>query len=138
MRKRLRDHPLGDGLVIESAAFLNGTLAEQWEAQGLKVPPWGWINLLAHGSEERIAESIHRPYRHHLLARKWWIARSELAEVVLEVTKRSSSLSELQNTVLIPLELHMSSHPEACRWNYRQWVDTVTSALRQHDTPSSL
>ena len=95
--------------------------------------PWVWANLLAHGSETLIAESISRPSRHQLLTRSWWIARSELADVVLDLTHWSSSLVELQESVLIPLELDLASSPEVSLWSHRRWVDAVTTALRHQN-----
>jgi hypothetical protein len=42
-------------------------------------------------------------------------------------------LSDLQTTVLIPLELEMAARPEVSRWRPRQWVDTVDTAIcNQH------
>jgi hypothetical protein len=119
--------------VAESAAFLTGTLAEQLEAQGQSVPVWVWTNLLAHGNEELIVESIARPYRHRLLARNWWIARAELADMVLDLTHWSRSLSDLQQSVLIPLELDLASRPEISLWSHQQWTVAVTLALRHQD-----
>jgi hypothetical protein len=132
MRSRRRD--VGESAVVaECAAFLTGTLAERWEAEGLPVPVWVWTNLLAHGSETLIAESISRPFRHQLLTRSWWIARSELADVVLDLTHWSSSLVKLQESVLIPLELDLASSPEVSLWSHRRWVDAVTTALRHQN-----
>jgi dTDP-4-dehydrorhamnose reductase len=120
-------------VVVECAAFLTGTLAEQLEAQGQSVPAWAWTNLLAHGSETLILESISRPFRYRLLARNWWMARADLAEMVLDITHWSSSLLELQESVLIPLELDLASRPEISVWSPRQWQDAVTIALRHQN-----
>jgi hypothetical protein len=40
-----------------------------------------WTNLLAHDSKESIERSISRPSRHRLLARSWWIALAQLADL---------------------------------------------------------
>jgi hypothetical protein len=120
-------------VVIECAAFLTGTLAEQLESQGQLVPVWAWTNLLAHGNEALILESISRPFRHRLLARNWWMARADLADVVLDMTHWSSSLLELQEFVLIPLELSLASRPETALWSPRQWTEAVTVALHHQN-----
>jgi hypothetical protein len=132
MRRRRRG--LAETAVVtECVAFLTGTLAEQLEAQGESVPVWAWTNLLAHGNEALILESISRSFRHSLLARNWWMARADLADVVLGITHWSSSLLELQESVLIPLELDLASRPETSVWSPRQWTEAVTVALRHQD-----
>jgi len=129
-----REHEAGNSvLALECAAFLNGTLAEYWDEKGLTVPVWAWTNLLAHGSEALIAESVARPTRPRKMARSWRIARSYLAYEVLDVTSGQDGLTELQSTVLIPLELELAARPEVSRWSPRLWVDTVDNAIRnQH------
>jgi hypothetical protein len=131
--KRGRRESGADEVATECAAFLTGTLVEHWEADGRSIPIWAWTNLLAHGSKELIAQSISRPNRHRLLARSWWIARAQLAELILDITYRSCSLSELQESVLIPLELELAACQEVSFWNHRQWVDAVSDALHYHD-----
>ncbi len=126
-------------MAAECSAFLSGTFAEQLETQGLPVPVWAWTNLLAHGTEALILESIGQPFRHRLLARNWWMARAALADIVLDLTHWSSSLPELQESVLVPLELDLASRPETSLWSPRQWEDAVTLALRhQNQTDRSL
>ena len=40
------------------------------------------------------------------------------------------TLTELQSSVLIPLELEMAARPDVAGWTPRQWVDLVEDALR--------
>jgi len=132
MKKPRRD--IAESVVVaECAAFLTGTLAEQLEAQGKPVPVWVWTNLLAHGDEALILQSISHPFRHRLLARNWWTARADLADMVLDITHWSSSLLELQESVLIPLELDLASRPETSIWSPQQWVEAVTIAVRHQN-----
>ena len=134
MRKQRRDLP-GDVLALECEAYLTGTLAEFLEERGTSVPVWTWTNLLAHGTESQIAESLHRPSLPRRTGRSWRIARSYLAYQVLDVTCEGFTLEELQSTVLLPLELDLAAHPEVERWTPRRWVDTVDEAIRdQHST----
>lgn len=132
MRRRRRDDG-EDEVVAECAAFLSGTLVERLEAGGRGIPVWAWTNLLAHGSAELVTESTIRPCRHHLIARSWWTARAQLADLILEVTRGRCSLGELQESVLVPLELDLASRPEVSFWNHHQWVEAVTEALHHHD-----
>jgi len=131
---RKRDHQSGSSiLAMECGAFLDGTLAEYWDERGVVVPVWAWTNLLAHGAEELIGEIVARPYRTRRAGLSWRIARSHLAYEILELTDARCTLSDLQATVLIPLELEMAARPEVSRWRPRQWVDTVDTAIRnQH------
>ncbi len=132
-RRRRRDDDGEDQVAAECAAFLSGTLVERLEADGRAIPVWAWTNLLAHGSAELIAGSNTRPCRHRLLLRSWWTARAQLADLILEMTRGQCTIDELQESVLIPLELDLSSRAEVSFWNHHQWMDTVTDALYYHD-----
>jgi hypothetical protein len=128
MRRRRSDFG-GNELGEECVAFLTGTLADRWDARGVPIPVWAWTNLLAHGTETLIAESISQPHLHRGPVWRWRTARSYLAYEVLEITQRSSPLVGLQTAVLVPLELDLASRPEVLLWSQRQWVDAVTTAL---------
>jgi hypothetical protein len=114
---------------------LSGTLAEFWEEGGTSVPVWSWTNLLAHGSESQLAESVHRPAKPRRTGRSWRIARTFLAFEVLDIVSDKFTLEDLQATILIPLEQELASQSEVERWTPRRWVDTVDHAIRnQHST----
>ena len=117
-------------VVMECQAFLTGTLAEYWEERGTVVPVWAWTNLLAHGTEQQIGESVIHPLRPRRTGRSWRIARSFLAYQVLDALEGGVALDDLQSGILIPLELEMAAHPEVTQWGPRQWVDTVDHAIR--------
>ncbi len=134
MRKR-QQQPGGSILARECEAFLDGTLAEYWDERGVDVPVWAWTNLLAHGDESRIGESVLRPYRPRRAARSWRIARSYLAYRVLDHTDAEFTLADLQTSVLVPLELEMAARPETGSWSPRQWVDTVDNAIGNQHSP---
>jgi hypothetical protein len=135
MAKRGYERESSSVVVMECQAFLTGTLAEYWDERGTVVPVWAWTNLLAHGSEQQIGESVIHPLRPRRTGRSWRIAQSFLAYQVLDALERGVALEDLQSNVLIPLELEMASHPEVTQWGPRQWVDTVDHAIRtQHIT----
>ena len=75
MGKTWRDLP-GGFLGLECEAYLNGTLAEFWEEQGTGVPVWSWMNLLAHGSESQIHDSLYGSPKLRRTGRSWRVARS--------------------------------------------------------------
>ena len=121
-------------VAVGCEAFLHGTLAEYWERQGFTVPVWAWTNLLAHGSVEQIADSAFRPPRSRRIVRSWRIARSYMANELLEVTDGPRQLLAMQSDVLIPLELEMATLPAVRQWSPRQWVDAVDFAIRSQPT----
>ena len=115
-------------------AFLNGTLAEYWERQGFTVPVWAWTNLLAHGTVDQIAAIVSRPGRARRGARSWRIARSYMANALLEFAEGPRRLRALQTEILVPLELEMAMLPAVRQWEPRQWVDAVDWAIRSQPT----
>ncbi len=137
MAKLQRDLP-GGVLASECEAFLNGTLAEFWEAHATAVPVWAWTNLLAHGVESQIRDSVYRPSKQRRTGRSWRIGRSYLAYRVLDISSGDSTLEDLQSTVLLPLELELAAHPEVERWTPRRWVDAVDEAIRNQHSPLGL
>ena len=132
MGKLRRDLP-GGVLASECEAYLHGTLAEFWEERGTAVPVWSWTNLLAHGTDTRIHESLNRSSKPRRTGRSWRIARSYLAYQVLDLVCEDFTLQEFQSTALIPLELELAAHPEVERWTPRRLVDAVDEVIRnQH------
>jgi hypothetical protein len=119
-------------IALESEAFLAGTLAEYWDDKGMEVPVWTWMNLLAHGDARQIGECVLRPDRTRRTSRSWRVARSYLAYDVLDLTDLEFTLTDLQASVLIPLELEMAARDDVCGWTARQWVDAVEDALRNN------
>jgi len=81
-------------LATECGAFLDGTLAEYWDERGVDVPIWAWTNLLAHGSEELISESITGPPPAALLATA--DRPFLLAQRMMELSDARCTLSDLQ------------------------------------------
>jgi hypothetical protein len=98
----------------------------------MEVPVWAWMNLLAHGDARQIGEIVLRPGRPRRSSRSWRAARSYLAYDVLDLTDLEFTLTDLQASVLIPLELEMASRDDVCGWTARQWVDLVEDALRNN------
>ncbi len=131
---RKRKHQAGSSsLVSECEAFLNGTLAEYWEERGIAVPVWAWTNLLAHGAEPLIGECVTRQTPSRRWVRSWRVARSYLANEVIDLVDSQCTLADMQSGVLVPLELEMAARSDVSRWTPRQWVDAVDHAIRgQH------
>ena len=119
-------------IVLECEAFLDGTLADYWDDKGVSVPPWAWLNLLAHGSVRQIGECCLLPSWPQGASRSWRVARSSLAFEVLDLTDLEFTLADLQASVLIPLELEMAARADVADWTPRQWVDLFEDALRNN------
>jgi len=132
---RKRERAASEAAVAAGCeAFLTGTLAEYWEGQGMPVPVWAWTNLLAHGSADLIVERVTRPQRSRRVARRWRIARSYMANVLLEVADGPRRLRSLQSEILVPLELEMATLPAVREWTPVQWVKAVDWAIRNQPT----
>jgi hypothetical protein len=131
---KLHSNLPGGLLALECEAYLNGTLAELWEEQGTAVPVWTWTNLLAHGSESQIHDTVHRPPKPRLTGRSWRTARSYLAYQVLDLVREDVSLAELQATTLLPLELELAARQQVERWTPRRWADVVVDAIRDQQS----
>jgi hypothetical protein len=125
-------------LVRECEAFLDGSLAEYLDEQGLVVPVWAWTNLLAHGGPEQITECVCAPTYPVHSDRDWCVARSLLAFEIFDLMEAGYALEELQQDVLIPLELELAAHPQASRWTPRQWLDTLDEAIRSQQVTFGL
>jgi hypothetical protein len=77
---------------------------------------------------------VHRPPKARLTGRSWRIARSYLANQVLELAREDVSLAELQSTTLLPLELELAARHEVERWIPRRWVNVVVEAIRDQQS----
>jgi hypothetical protein len=119
-------------IALECEAFLGGTLAEYWDDKGMDVPVWAYMNLLAHGNARQIGECVLRSSGPRRVARSWRVARSYLAYEVLDLTDLEFTLTDLQASVLIPLELEMAARADVGGWTPRQWVDMVEDVLRNN------
>jgi hypothetical protein len=127
--------------VEDCAAFLAGTLAEYRVVHGQTVLPWEWTNLLAHGDLAALRfisagcrEEPVLPIDEGPVAR-WQAARALLIADLLDLAETSGrSLSDLQQSVVIPFELELAEFREAHDWGPEEWlvaVNAVFSAYRR-------
>jgi len=133
MRRRSRWLPRRSGaseqLVDEVGAFVDGTLAELYEARDGRVPVWAWTNLLAHGDRASLQEAHRTDYQAADFEDRWRAARSYLAGEVLSLADQCGSLQDAQRRVLGPLELQLATDVKVEWWEPTQWVATVVAAL---------
>jgi len=137
-----RGRPWGRGkrdLVQECEAFVTGRYYEVLLGQHQPVPPWAWINALAHGERcevERIASLP--PARPNSMAFLSYMA----CEVILHASTDDATLRLVQESALIPLEMELLREPAPCDQRSlakRVRDDLSTSARRpcqrmDHDT----
>ncbi len=119
----------GIELVGECEAFLAGRLAERIEQRAESVPVWAWTNLLAHGSRQDLC-SERRRFR--VIGGQWREGRSFLVAELLDLADEFGPLTEIQRTVLVPLELELASCTEVADWEPFQWVASVDVVLGRY------
>ena len=119
-----------DDIAAGCAALLGGEHAERLLAEGRIPPPWAWINLLAHGTEEQLAVAAI-PTRGRGRGR-WFVARTFLCREVLDIAGAVGSLPDLQREVLVPLELELMSAPPGDIRHSGTLVQIVSDALERY------
>lgn len=125
----------GENVVPELEALLCGSYVEYLERRGRRVPPWAWINLLAHGSEEALRAAARARRRPFLDVNLWRHARGYLAGEVLDLARYAGSLEAVQAAALIPLELEHLATPPSQRTRPGQWAVLVLAAIEDHRRP---
>ena len=115
-------------LIDDCEHVLSGTYVEHLRSGQRRVPRWAWVNLLAHGSEDDL-RTARSSLRAGALASEWERARSFLAGEVLLVVDAGTTLTRLQATALIPLELELAADPRTAIWPPTRLVRAVTAAL---------
>lgn len=93
------------GVASEATAFLEGRLVEamQASAAGTAVPPWMWLNAVAHGDEEHIAWLASDTGSSG--ASGWRRARGRMAAELLACAGgRPGAMRRLQREVMVPIE----------------------------------
>jgi hypothetical protein len=118
--------------VPELEALLGGTYVEYLERRGFSVPPWAWINLLAHGSEDALRSAARARPRPFLSVSVWRHARSYLAGEVLGAADRTGSLAAFQAAVLVPRELADLASRPSLRIRPGQWATGVLAAVEDY------
>jgi hypothetical protein len=143
-------------LLIETEAFLSGEFLRHLEGRGSAIPGWAWVNALAHGDLRRIRQVRRAGVEQSAALRNWsieawtvaepledsWrIARAQeeawrraqrvLAEEVLHLVGNDREvLGYLQQTALVPLELHLMERESRGSLSPSDLVIATRSALR--------
>jgi hypothetical protein len=129
-------------VIAACEALLEGRYVEELEEWGHPahpIPPWAWMNMLAHGNHEALRRAAReRPLRLRR-AHMWHRARSYLAGEILDATTRAGSRRSLQSAVLVPLELELMLRGRTAPLAPGKWAARVLSAIdtyrRRPDRP---
>jgi hypothetical protein len=118
-------------LADECEAFLSGHYAQYLNDDGRPVPEWAWLNVLAHGSEDDIRAFATGGPR--LRDATWHHALAFLAQEVLnEAARRGGTVSDLQRSTLVPLELELAATDTRSDMQRAQVVGSVLTTLAEH------
>lgn len=127
---RLRVHQRHD-VASACDAFLSGTYAEYLLARDAPVPTWVWLNVLAHGTVERLTEVAGGLAAAAHVDNQWLAARSFLAGDVLDLVGGDGPrLAALQSAVLWPWELDVGSRRGPTLWVPADLVTSTMGAIR--------
>jgi hypothetical protein len=116
-------------LVAECESFLSGDLAERLLADGAVVPVWMWMNLLAHGTVDDLADPPRAIPGLPLSLEPWVQARAYLAGEILGVVESGTPILTLQREVLIPIERELARGATPRDFCPADWVGDVLAAM---------
>ena len=122
----------GRELVEECAAFLAGAYPALLARHGRGIPPWAWLNPVAHGSrtELRTLASGYQPVGEdnpagHPGPNMTW---AEAVGVLADELNGFEDPDQIQRDLLVPLELRLASGVVEVRAP-KELVDTARAAL---------
>jgi len=121
-----------DELAAECEAFLAGRYPEYLRYRGHPIPVWAWTNPLAHAPEGQLRKMISTRGDAMGPAGGWPLACCYVAGELLDLAEWRGPLTEIQATVLVPLELELVSRRDVARWRPGTWVAAVAAVLRDH------
>lgn len=131
----MRRDRVADARRVISAceALLEGSYVEQLEEWGSPVPPWAWMNLLAHATDETLRQAATgRPPRRLRRTDVWHRARCYLAGEVLDAAAQLGTLRSVQAQILVPLELELMHCRRSAPRAPGAWAAWVMSAIEEH------
>ena len=129
-------NPTGSPTAIgdECEAYLHGAYVEYLAHRTRTVPPWVRINPLAHASRCELVALAQPSTRVSGTEANdaWDDVVAFLAEEILRAARGPEELTELQRTVLVPLELDLARKSTSRTLSPRRLLGTVVAALRGH------
>jgi hypothetical protein len=118
------------GVGDECDAYLAGEWAEFCLAHGAPLPPWAWLNHVAHAPEAALARAV-QPGRGPWTTPTEWdgLRRSVVESLFRHAEERRVTVSQLQRAVLVPIELSLFEHHDR-RLGNNELLFRILSALR--------
>jgi hypothetical protein len=93
-------------LVGETAAFLLGKSPEIFSRRSERIPPWAWLNPLAHQEPSAVRAFARSAPGAGYREGSWESAMSQLAQAMVELACGDEpTIRDLQDECLLPLEL---------------------------------
>lgn len=118
-------------LVEDCEAFLAGRHLPRRSRHGRSIPPWMWINTLAHGSRADIEALARTPAG---VSRESGAAPYLAGEVLAAIDRPGLTLGWLQRSFLVPVELRSATGDGMEeRWSTREMTTRVRAALDRAD-----
>lgn len=96
-------------IADEASAYLHGWLLEfGWHTGPIgPLPPWLWLNAVAHGEPTRLSQLAEAP-RSGVALTSWPQVRGALAhDVLVRTGGEPEAVAALQREVLVPLEIRI-------------------------------
>jgi len=126
----------GRQLVVECGSFLVGELPSVLEDEGLPVPEWAWLSMLAHAPADRLVRPMDGGNRGRVrghLNVVWLRAVALLAQELFMVADRMGcTVEELQHDVLLDVELNWERPlPGTPEMGPSRFVEEVRNALHR-------
>jgi hypothetical protein len=135
-KRREPAEPDGGGQVAdECEAVLAGRWAEYRLARGRDVPPWAWLNRVAHADERALRYAVRVPAwsRHEM--DEWDRMRFCVAQfLVQQAAEKGVTAAALQQSVLVPIELQLFGQEAMPPFTKAELLIRILAALRH---PSS-
>jgi hypothetical protein len=101
--------PDADLLVRECEDFLAGQSALALRESGTPVPPWAWLNMLAHATRQELVRVAVHGLEDENVPEAWERAVAMIAREVLALAdERACATGDVQRDVLVPIELEMT------------------------------
>jgi hypothetical protein len=133
--------PVDCEMVLACDAYLDGRYIEYLAASQRPIPPWAWLNVIAHSSRERLealascpADAVEAAVRAHV--EEWQLTLTVLARTALDKAVDEQRLRTLQSSVMVPLELELIGRANAARMSAADLTAYVLSALEGKSRPS--
>jgi len=107
----------GRGLGDECDAFLAGEWAEYRRARGHEVPPWAWLNRVAHAPAHVLELAFRIPARGRETDEWTRLRTCVVASLFRQADENRMTVTELQGAALVPIELVLFSTDDPPRSN---------------------